>query len=336
MSDYAQPSMPSASMPSGSMPSASMPSGFDWLASEPQFDPSAHLALEAPTLVESLSDFGYEPDDIAQCPSDFAVSSVFRVLSDEGAACLLDVCRQLSAFTRSNARIERNTRGGVYRSKFLRDMCLSPDITEFMSQIAKVPLAPHSIAHQLGHLNYNPLQVGKNVDKWHVDTLRYDYVMFVTDPNAFEGGEFQYFKGTKHEMAEFKANGQDVPSDRIVSPNMPGPGYAILQQGNMVVHQAKGLREDGERITMVNGYVAADATIEDFTRYDQLKLVDPADVASTEFARHHARLAERLVSQAGFTSDDERHIANLREAARRLLAAADEIEQTGESTIDHY
>ena len=313
-----------------------VPQGFTWLASEPEFNPARHLALEAPELVESLSDFGYAPEEIAACPSDFAVSSIFRVLSEEGAACLLDVCRQLSAFTSSNARIERNTRGGVYRSRFLRDLCLSQDVTDFMSQIAGVSLAPHSIAHQLGHLNYNPHEVGKNVDKWHVDTLRYDYVMFVTDPKEVVGGEFQYFKGTKHEMAAFKAAGQEVPQERVVSPKMPGPGYAVMQQGNMVVHQAKGLREAGERITMVNGYVAADARIEDFTRYDQLKLVDPEDVSATEFARHHALLAQRLVTQAGFEADDSVHIANLREAARRLLAVADEIAATGRGEMDHY
>ena len=313
-----------------------LPQGFDWLASEPEFNPSKHLALEEPEVIESLTDFGYDADAIAKCPSDFAVSSVFRVLSEEGAACLLEVCRQLSAFTSSNARISRNTRGGVYRSKFLRDLCLSPDVTAFMSKIARVDLMPHTIAHQLGHLNYNPYEVGENVDKWHVDTLRYDYVMFVTDPTVVEGGEFQYFKGTKEEMANLAASGQPVPTSRVISPAMPGPGYAIMQQGNMVVHQAKGLTKAGERITMVNGYVAADARIEDFTRFDQLKLVDSEDVATTEYARHHAKLAERLVSQAGFCKDDGVHIANLREAARRLLAVAEEIEQTGQGELEHY
>ena len=312
------------------------PAGFAWLESEPVFCPSQHLALEAPELIESLHDFGYSQDDIDACPSDFAVSSIFRVLSEEGAACLLEVCQQLSAFTSSNARIDRNTRGGVYRSRFLRDLCLSPDVTSFMSEIAGVALQPHSIGHQLGHLNYNPFEVGKNVDKWHVDTLRYDYVMFVTDPTAVKGGEFQYFKGTKHEMAALKAAGEEVPAERIISPVMPGPGYAVMQQGNMVVHQAKGLQEAGERITMVNGYVAADARIADFTRYDQLKLVDPPHVVTSEFAQHTAHLAARMVTQAGFVEDESLHVENLRQAAKRLLAAADEIEQTKQTKLDHY
>ena len=313
-----------------------LPDGFAWLDKEPVFNPAQHLALEAPDLIETLGDFGYEADEIATCPSDFAVSSVFRVLSDEGAACLLDVSRQLEQYTTSNERIERNTRGGVYRSRFLRDMCLSPDITNFMSDIANVPLLPHSISHQLGHLNYNPHTIGQNVDKWHVDTVRYDYVMFVTDPQSVAGGQFQYFRGTKHEMAEIKARGGQVPAERIISPAMPGPGYAVMQQGNMVVHQAKGLEAEGERITMVNGYVAADAKIADFTRYDQLRLVDPPHIVTTEFARHTAELASRMVTQAGFEADTEVHVSNLREAASRLLAAADEIETTTDGKLDHY
>lgn len=313
-----------------------LPDGFDWLASEPEFSPAKHLALEFPSVIESLTDFGYQPEEIANCPSDFAVSSVFRVLSDEGAACLLEVCKQLEAFTTSNPRIERNTRGGIYRSRFLRDLCLSQDVTDALSNIANVALQPHSIGHQLGHLNYNPKEIGKNVDKWHVDTLRYDYVMFVTDPNEVEGGQFQYYRGTKDEVKALKDAGQSLPADKIISPAMPGPGYAILQQGNMVVHQAKGLTAPGDRITMVNGYVAADARMADHTRYDQLTLVDPEHVVTSEYAHHTAHMAKQLVTQAGFTSDKALHIANLRAAADRLLAAADEIASTEDAKIEHF
>ena len=315
---------------------AELPDGFELLNDEPDFNPAHHLALEMPEVIESLSDFGYDDETIASCPSDFAVTSVFRVLSEEGAACLRFVCDQLEAFTTSNARIERNVRGGVYRSRFLRDLCLSPDVTDFMSQIAKVSLAPHSIAHQLGHLNYNPMQVGKNVDKWHVDTLRYDYVMFVTDPQSVKGGAFQYYRGTKDEVAHLKAQGKALHQDKIISPNMPGPGYAVLQQGNMVVHQAKGLEEEGRRITMVNGYVAADPLIEDYSRYDQLSLVDPAHIVTAEYARHEAMRAHQLIQQAGFNQDRQIYISHLKEAARRLEQAATIIENADSAQIEHF
>ncbi len=251
-----------------------LPDGVSPLAREPQFDPAKHLALEKPAEIISLTEFGYPADEVAACPSDFAATDIFRILSDEGAACLYEVCKQLEHFTTSNPRIQRNMRGGVYRSKFLRDLCLSPDIAEFVSGICGVDLMPHTIPHQLGHLNYAPAEIGENVDKWHVDTLRYDYVMFVTDPRKNEGGAFQYYRGTKYEVANLHEAGKSLDANKVVSPKMPGPGYAIMQQGNMVVHQAKGLTAPGERITMVNGYIPMDPHFPDFTRYDQLRFAD--------------------------------------------------------------
>ena len=77
------------------------PDGFDPLPEEPEFDPAVHLALEKPETVFSLGDFGYEPADLAKSPASFAATSVFRVLSDEGAACLYEVTKSLEAFVTS-------------------------------------------------------------------------------------------------------------------------------------------------------------------------------------------------------------------------------------------
>ena len=167
-----------------------------------------------------------------------------------------------------------------------------------MSKICGIALLPHTLPHQLGHLNYNPLEVGENVDKWHVDTLRIDFVMFVTDPKLFVGGEFEYYRGTKQEVAQLSAAGEPLDPGKIVAPDMPGPGYAVLQQGNMVVHRAKGLREAGERITMVNGYVPRDISFPDFSRFDQLYLVDPKDVAASEYTRHMSWMVTRTAESA--------------------------------------
>ena len=316
------------------------PNGYDPLPSEPEFDPNKHLSLEPPETCYTLADLGYDNNAIADCPSDFAATSVFRVLSVEGAECLYQVCKQLEAFTSSNPRIERCTRGGVYRSRFLRDLCLSPDIAAFMSDLAGVDLMPHTIPHQLGHLNYNPSLIGGDVDKWHVDTLRYDYVMFVTDPTKVKGGAFQYFRGTKEQMAELKAEGQTVPAEKVIAPEMPGPGYAILQQGNMVVHQAKGLLEEGERITMVNGYIADPAIYDDFTRYDQLKLVDPPEVVTGEYARHMGFVAaqklQSSLADARFTQDRKSYQSILKEASTQFAEVAIELAETDPAEIEHF
>lgn len=318
----------------------SRPDGYSPLANEPEFNPSLHLALESPKEIFRLSDFGYSESEIAECPSDFAISGVFRVLSDEGAASLYEVCKLLESFSSSNSRIEKCVRGGVYRSKFLRDLCLSREVTTFVSDICGASLFPHTIPHQLGHLNYAPEKVGTNIDKWHVDTLRYDYVMFVTDPNKNKGGSFQYFRGAKHEMALLKERGEPLPLDKVSSPVIPGAGYAVMQQGNMVVHQAKGLEAPGERITMVNGYILEDPSFRDYTRYDQLSLADPSHVAAAEYSRHIAcqgrRLLECEIDSGLFTSDREFYAARLSETAKMLEEAASQIRASEKSEMEHF
>ena len=319
---------------------AAPPAGFPPLADEPAFDPVRHLQVERPDTIIPLSDLGYSDEAIAECPSDFGVTSVFRILSDEGAVAMLDVARKLEAFTTSNARIARNVRGGAYRSKFLRDLCMSPELAEAMSDIAGTPLLPHTLPHQLGHLNYNPKEVGENVDKWHVDTLRIDFVLFVTDPKSVEGGEFEYYLDTKDAVADLTKAGQPLDPAKIVAPDMPGPGYAVLQQGNMVVHRAKGLRKPGERITMVNGYVPQDISFPDFTRFDQLSLVDPAHVAASEYSRHMAWMArERFEAELqgfAFSDDNQSMAASFDSFAEMMQATAHELRTAGQGSVEHF
>lgn len=316
------------------------PDDFPPLASEPVFDPARHLALEAPDTVVMLEAFGYSEAEIQACPTLFAITSPFRVLSTEGAECLLEVARSLSASVKPNPRIERCVRGGAYQSRFLRDFCLSMDVAEFMGGICGAPLLPHTIPHQLGHLNYNSETVGANVDKWHYDTLRIDYVLFVTDPASISGGEFEYFQGTKHAFKALRDAGEAPPADQIMSANAPGPGYAVLQQGNMVVHRAKGLTAPGERVTCVNGYVSALANYPDFTRFDQLYMVDPPHVVASEYARHAAWIGrEALDAQINafqFTEDREALAASLDRAAQDLARVADELRRADQAEIDHF
>lgn len=317
-----------------------LPEGYARLTNEPLFDPALHMALERPETIIPLAEFGYSADEIAECPSDFGATSVFRMLSDEGAACLYQVIKQMESFVRANPRIERCMRGGVYRSKFLRDLCLSPEVTAFLSEICGLDLIPQTMPHQIGHINFNPLEVGQNVDKWHADTLRYDYVMFVTDPKSVSGGAFQYFKGTKAEMAAFQASGQSVPKDRIIAPDMPGPGYAVLQQGNMIVHQAKALSAPGERITMVSGYMPEDPTISDYMRYDQLVLADPEHVVTSEFTRHVAyrgrQLLDAELAAPDFSADRESQADRLQQVARTLDEAASQIRDADKAKMEHF
>ncbi|USG62870.1 hypothetical protein NBZ79_07760 [Sneathiella marina] len=316
------------------------PDGFPALPSEPPFDPARHLALEMPETIVSLGELGYSAAEQAACPSMLGITSAFRILSEEGVACLQEVARNLAPYARKIERISRMVRGGVYQSKFLRDFCCSADVADLISRISGAPQFPHSIPHQLGHLNYNPQTVGENVDKWHVDTLRLDYVLFVTDPNLIEGGEFDYFQGTKGELEQLKITGQPVPAARVKSPAVPGAGYAVLQQGNMVVHRARALHSAGERITLVNGYVPADLSIEDFTRFDQLYLADPEHIAASEYARHIAWWGQQLltsqINDPAFTADRSQIARRLEQVSRLLGDAAGQIRTAETARMEHF
>ncbi len=310
----------------------------DRIFDDPPFNPSAHLALEMPSKLFTLSDLGYtesKPD----LPTNIAATSCFRVLSEEGVHALYHVCKQLEAFTTSNARIARNVRGGVYRSGFLRALALSPEIAEHMSTVLGAELAPHGMPHQLAHLNYQPITPGENVDKWHWDTLQVDYVMFVTDPNTVEGGEFQYFNGTREDFTQLHASNQSIPTDRIIAPKMPGPGYAVLMQGDHVVHQARGIKS-GERITLVNGYTYKAHCAKDFSALGQLVHADEKQTVLAEYTRHMSlRCQQQLlhnVNTPNFNADAATHAEALKRARRELDDAIDKLETLQHEDMLHF
>ncbi|MBX2840029.1 MAG: hypothetical protein KTR35_24445 [Gammaproteobacteria bacterium] len=319
---------------------STQPPGYTWLEDEPEFDPAKHLALEPPASTTSLREFGYPDEVIATKATKVAVSSPFRILSDEGAAVMLDTARRLRNHAVGCERIENMVRGGCYRSRFLRDLCLDPSVTQIMCDIYQADVAPHTMPVHLGHMNYSPEEAGRAVDKWHHDTLPVDYVMMVTDPATLDGGEFEYFVGTKEEMAELAAQGRTPPKDRVVAPHFPGPGYAIALHGDMVVHRGAPLNTHGERISMVNGYVSTDTSADDQHRHKDLKLVDNPDCLYSEWARHAAWRArgrlDSLIEGLAFSSDKTAIATELESAVEDIRVAVAEIRDDDTITMEHY
>lgn len=316
------------------------PAAFAWLDDEVPFDAERHLAIEAPTEILGLADLGYSEHEIAPTASAAAVSAPFRILSAEGAAIMLETARRLRPFAqRAGNRIEQVVRGGCYRSRWLRDLCLSPEVSEAMAAIYGTRVAPHTMPVHLGHLNYEPSTVAEPVDKWHHDTIALDYVLMVTDPNELPGGRFEYFTGTKAEAAALAAAGNTPPPERIVAPEFPGPGWAVALHGNMVVHRAGPLTGKAERITMVNAYVALDTSGDDQSRSRDLIGVDEPGALYTEWARHAAwrgrtRL-QALIDSLPFDTDPETVIAELDHAIADVRTAIDDM-RAGPKEADHY
>ncbi|MEM9204223.1 MAG: hypothetical protein AAGC53_21495 [Actinomycetota bacterium] len=316
------------------------PPGYDWFDDEPVFDPERHLQLEDPTDIVMLADLGYSDAEIATKATPVAASTPFRMLTDEGAAIMLDIARRLRAFAApAGDRIEAVVRGGCYRSRWLRDLCVSEDVTAHLEKIYGVAIAPHAMPLHLGHMNYEPKRIDTSIDKWHHDTLPLDFVMTVTDPAQVAGGRFEYFVGTKQEAAELAADGKTPPPERTVEPDFPGPGYAIALHGDMVVHRAGPLSDLTERISMVNGYVALDTSRDEQSRSADLIVVDDPNALYTEWAkfaawRSHERLGS-LLDSLDFDPDPEAVASELEAAIAEVAQAVTEM-RAGARTISHY
>jgi hypothetical protein len=318
----------------------SLPSGYEWFEGEPKFDPGIHLSLEKPTHKIFLSDLGYTDDEIKTKATNVAASSPFRVLSEEGAKVLLSVARSLRQHAISCERIENMVRGGCYRSKFLRDLCIEPSITDLLSEVYGQEIAPHTMPVHLGHMNYSPEDLSRAVDKWHHDTLPLDYVMMVSDPTTLSGGQFEYFLGTKAEMADLSKQGRTPLKEKIVAPEFPGPGYAIALHGDMVVHRGAPLNKSGERISMVNGYVSMDTHADDQHRHKDLRLVDDPECLYSEWAKHSAWRAKNrldsLISELEFSSDRHAIANSLEEAIKDVSQTISDIRDDDEHRMHHY
>jgi hypothetical protein len=278
------------------------PLDHQYLDDEPAYDPALHLALEEPARAWTLDEFGYSREAIEACASNVMVTTPFRILSNEGVRLVQELLLELKSKKTVIAgnRVPSHLSGAVYRSRFLRDLAACPIVTEHVSKIAGTPLAPHSMPSQQMYVNYTPDDISKAVDSWHFDGIGFDYVLMVSDPRHLKGGKFEYFRGTKFEFADMfdmdvptirQGVTDELPPDRVVQAEFPAAGYAVFQQGNMIVHRAARIEEPAERTTMVTGYVALDMSRADPTAKHDLPYYAQSGVVA-ELARHSAWLAQ--------------------------------------------
>ena len=311
-----------------------LPPGYSAVEEPCTFDPSIHLDLEWPARIYTLEEFGYSQQEIDSCASRVAITTPFRLLSEAGVQDLYNVATHLKRLQTHlpGARVPTHLSGGVYRSQFLKDLCACPAILEQMSKISGTPLVPHSMPSQQVYINYAPEDLNKAVDAWHYDGIGFDYVLMVTDPAKLKGGAFEYYRGTKFSVAEmfglktyqvrYGITGE-LPCDQVMQVEFPSSGYAIFQQGNMVVHRAARLLEPAERITVVPGMVSTDIGAPDPTaKHDVPGYREPG--IENELARHSAWLASAKLDQflAGATMDQEIEVveAALEDAVSDVMA----------------
>ena len=282
---------------------------------------SSYLELSRPPEITKLTDLGDGVGDAAAI-SPLAITSPFRILSDEGVSIVQSICSELAPFASGDHRISRRVRSGCYQSEFLRGLASDPAVIEFFSALADVPLAAHPISHQAIHINYAPDDLTRNVvDDWHRDTgCSFDYVLMVSDPAPMVGGRFEYFAGSAAEADELIAAGGDLPAERIVQPDFPGPGWAVFMQGHQLVHRAHRLYEPYPRITLIGSFVTVDVADPQDTIGPTVDS-DPEDVALIEWSRYTAVVAARRLAQAAeATTDLSIAPAQLRQALEESVA----------------
>eukprot|EP00211_Chloroparvula_japonica_P006047 CAMPEP_0119119786 /NCGR_PEP_ID=MMETSP1310-20130426/1123_1 /TAXON_ID=464262 /ORGANISM="Genus nov. species nov., Strain RCC2339" /LENGTH=368 /DNA_ID=CAMNT_0007109235 /DNA_START=104 /DNA_END=1210 /DNA_ORIENTATION=+ len=303
------------------------------------FNPERHLALQDPGRFVSLAQLGYDDSISHRTVSHVAYSTPFRMLSDEGVEVLQRVLTLLEKYSRSSERIPSMVRGGVFRSQFIRGLATDPSISQFVSRHFNVSVVPHTIPHQLAHINYAPKELGRAVDLWHVDNVALDYVLFTTNTLDLEGGAFEVFRGTREEAALLHSQNLSLPPNRIDQWKAPA-GYAILQQGHHVVHRAAPLLAPAKRVTFVNSFVPKDPNFPEASAPRILRAVDDENVVATEWALHRALRARAqlnsLIAQSDYSRPTEFYLERIKAIRDDLTAAYDLLLPENEGKEDHF
>jgi hypothetical protein len=301
----------------------SAPPGFEPPRSDVPWN-ARYLDLRRPERVFTLDELG-EGAAGPSALSPVAITSPFRVLSDEGAEVLQRIASELQGVARSSERLPKFARGVVYRSQFLRGLYGDPELLDFLRELAQAPLEPHPVSHHAAQLNFAPDDLARNVDQWHCDVVSFDFVLMVSDPRPMKGGRFEYFEGSVEEGRELLVEGPGLPPERVVRVEFPGAGWAVLQQGHRVLHRAARLEERYPRITMVCSYYTPHTEIDDPTDLATLRKVDGREVALVEWSRYAAVVAARRLEHfAASGAELGRPLEEVREGLRRSIAGVEE------------
>ena len=302
--------------------------GFEPLENEPVFEPSRDLQLEPPARRVMLSELGYKNEEIDASPSQMAVALPFRILSDSGVEKLQSVVDRLSTRL-DGVKGSRKLRSNVFRSKFIHDVCNSQDLTDFLSDIAGLQLEPCTFRVQQGHLNFAPSDVEREIVRWHYDTVNFSLAVMVSDPEEYEGADYEYFQGTVEEADRILREDGQLPVERTQRVVYRGAGFAMLAQGNRLEHRVTSLDKPGERITLVNCYLAADCSYSDPCTLDHLEAVDPHAMLYPEWVRHKAIRSSRKLQAVAegltFTDDYEQLEVQLKQALADAEQALDDV-----------
>lgn len=303
------------------------PAEYSLVESDEQWD-SKYLEFVEPDRIYTFGDFEGIGTGGPTAYSEMALTTPFRMLSDEGVAIVQRILEELEPYAITSERTPAYLPGSVYRSQFLRGFYADPSVREFLSGMAQVSLDPFPVPYQALHVNYAPKELGQTVDQWHTDSVSFDWVMMVSDPREMKGGNLQQYLGVPEDGQRVLASGADLPEDQILTVSWPGPGWFILQQGHRMLHRVTPLLELHRRMTMVGSYYTAQpGKVDPIDRKPLNRLREEQDRAYTlvEWSRHHALRAAQSLQD--FADTKARFDQPLDEVKHALHASISDIER---------
>lgn len=238
-------------------------------------------------------------------------------------------CRRIG---KGNARATHFVRGVGYTSRWMRDFTYDTSVTDMLSDMARDNLWPHTMTMSVGHTNVGEVATGKPVDKWHVDSTDYVFIIIISDIEEMEGGLLRVLQQPDSSGSYFKTlqtNG--VPPELVETVRYTGPGFGIFMQGSKILHAVTSVLQAREpRYSLVNSYMTTNVFLRDPTKYHTFTskgFDDRKDVVPLEFARHKAW---RIKGQMSWLLEHARYGSTPEELAKILECAGSELVQSAQ------
>jgi len=308
-------------------------------APEPVFDPQKHLNLQMPEYVRLLSTFEkakFTPDITSsewkqkgENGTDFAYTSPFSLLSDEGIKALLDIIQREShragdpKASRGNKKI---IRGLYYSSKFIRDLQNCQELRDHFRRICGEELVPHPSYSNSPQVNISFVGGTKGpVDHWHWDSVAYTGVILLSDMREMKGGDLEVARCDKRKALEMLAHGQAPPTETI---QYGKEGKMILAQGSEILHHVTPVESDHVRISMIFAYAPANPFQPQKTILDTMRKLDSKHkLGDYEYFREKCwqvrNCLDHYVNTVEYSNDGKQFGEKLRAVASELMFYAD-------------
>ena len=278
-------------------PEVENPSGY-LMEGTDEFDDHLDLDLGSPKAIKYLdNDMGYTSESISNLASNFGCSDAFKILSDSGLEKIRNSTAEMYQYAVNTPRYSA-TRGGTFRNRFLYGLGHSPSLLALVSRLMGCEMIYHPMRmHQL-HINYKPDDdTSRQIDKWHCDSTSFVLVLFVTNPDKYEGGVLEYFNGTRDEALSFFKQGNTLPKSQVLNVGRQEAGYGVLMQGSRVFHQVTSVLSGDERTTVIFSFQPKTPLHQEpISKLAQTyNGKDPLHILIPDWARYHAwKTVQRL------------------------------------------